>query len=147
MAKAGRPQRQVSDEELDRAKDLAYNGCQNGTIEGLMDWPNDFINKHREIAKILTKKRQERYAWLRKTQFDQAGKNPVSAIFLGKNYLGQADKQEITGKDGAALAPPVIHVMPPTVQPIDTSRTVEPDMADPSDTDPQNQAKNRAETG
>jgi hypothetical protein len=59
MAKAGRPQRQVSEEELDRAKDLAYNGCQNGTIEGLMDWPNDFINKHREIAKILTKKRQE----------------------------------------------------------------------------------------
>ena len=33
---------------------------------------------------------------LRRTQFKLAEKNAAMAIFLGKNYLGQADKQDIT---------------------------------------------------
>jgi hypothetical protein len=103
----------ISPEDMARAEKLAYDGCQNGTIEGLMGWYEGFISKRDDIARILLRKRQERYAWLREKQFQQADKNPVSAIFLGKNYLGQADKQEITGKDGAALAAPMIVVQPP----------------------------------
>jgi len=77
-----------------RAEELAYQMCQNGTIAGLMGWPDAFIADRPDIRKKLTRKRQERKAWLRRKQLSQADKNPVSAIFLGKNYLGQSDKQE-----------------------------------------------------
>lgn len=43
-------------------------------------------------------------------QRDDSGKivvppNPTMMIWLGKNELGQADKSELTGKDGAPLTP------------------------------------------
>ena len=42
---------------------------------------------------------------LRRKQFKLADKNAAMAIFLGKNYLGQSDKQELqhTGKDGGPI--------------------------------------------
>ena len=45
---------------------------------------------------------------LRKKQFDmaQAG-NVTMLVWLGKNLLGQSDKHELTGKDGAPLIPDV----------------------------------------
>ena len=98
----------ISPEDMERAEAYAYNGCQNGTIEGLMGWNTGFIHDSKDIRGKLLQKRQERYAYLRKRQFEQGEKNPVMNIFLGKNYLGQADKQEITGRDGAPLAPPSI---------------------------------------
>jgi len=96
MAGRGK-KRPVSEDELNKAMEYAFNGCQNGTIEGLMDWPGGFISKRKDIARILTKKRQERNNDLRKAQTDMAikTKNPVMQIFLGKNELGQADKQDI----------------------------------------------------
>ena len=77
-----------------RAESLAYDGCQNNTVEGLLRWARGFIAARPDIAEKLTRKRQERKAWLRRLQFKQAEKQPVVGIFLGKNYLGQADKQE-----------------------------------------------------
>lgn len=40
---------------------------------------------------------------LRRTQLKLAEKNASMAIFLGKNLLGQSDRQEITGADGGAI--------------------------------------------
>jgi hypothetical protein len=41
---------------------------------------------------------------LRRKQFELAiAGNATMLIWLGKNLLGQADKQEVTGKDGAPL--------------------------------------------
>ena len=42
---------------------------------------------------------------LRRKQFKLADKNAAMAIFLGKNVLGQSDKQELqhTGKDGGPI--------------------------------------------
>lgn len=40
---------------------------------------------------------------LRRLQFHLAQKNAAMAIFLGKNMLGQADRQEVTGSDGGPV--------------------------------------------
>lgn len=40
---------------------------------------------------------------LRRLQFKIAQKSASMAIFLGKQYLGQTDKQEFSGKDGAPI--------------------------------------------
>ena len=55
----------------------------------------EYIKKSGSLAKVS----------LRRYQFNMAKTSPAMAIFLGKNYLGQADKihQEITGKDGERL--------------------------------------------
>ena len=103
----------ISDEDMARAEGYAYDGCQNGTIEGLMGWDDSFVAKRDDIGRKLLRKRQERKAWLRARQWAQCKSNPVVGIFLGKNYLGQADKQEISGRDGAPLAAPTIVVQPP----------------------------------
>jgi hypothetical protein len=39
-------------------------------------------------------------ASLRRTQFRLAEKNAAMAIFLGKNYLGQTDRQELNSGEG-----------------------------------------------
>ncbi|MCK5601913.1 hypothetical protein KAR91_08595 [Candidatus Pacearchaeota archaeon] len=102
----------ISDEDMARAEDMAYHGCQNGTIAGLMGWADAFIAEHEDIRKKLTLKRQQMKFDLRRRQLEQGKKTPVMNIFLGKNYLGQADKQEISGKDGVPLVAPVINIMP-----------------------------------
>jgi len=47
------------------------------------------------FAEYFGKKRIAGLMSLRRIQFKMAEKSPAMAIFLGKNYLGQADKQEI----------------------------------------------------
>ena len=49
---------------------------------------------------------QKAKASLRRKQFELAqGGNVTMLIWLGKNLLGQADKTELTGKDGSPLVP------------------------------------------
>ena len=108
---AGRPRKVISDEDMIKAEGYALENCQDCTIEGLMGWSQGFIKEREDISKRLRQKRQEHKQAIRASQFNHV-KNPVMAMFLGKNVLGQADKQEITGKDGQPLLAPVINVMP-----------------------------------
>lgn len=45
----------------------------------------------------------EGLASLRRRQFQMSEKSATMAIWLGKQYLGQSDKQEIAGKDGGPI--------------------------------------------
>lgn len=96
---AGKPKTIISPEEMEKAEELAFEGHQNGTICDILDWNHSFIDGRKDIKKKLTKKRAERKVWLRKTQNSTAGGRGRSAvtmqIFLGKNELNQADKQDI----------------------------------------------------
>lgn len=49
-----------------------------------------------EIAEALERGKETGKSSLRRTQFRLAEKNASMAIFLGKNYLDQTDKQDIT---------------------------------------------------
>jgi len=106
--KVGKPRKVITPEQMRQAEEYAYNNCLNGTIEGLMDWPNEFIVRRADIAKKLTKKRQEGKADLHKAQHEKALKDRdgTMLIWLGKNELGQADKTET--KLDAGNAPAVV---------------------------------------
>jgi hypothetical protein len=137
----------ISPEDMAKAEEYALEGCKNNTIAKLMGWDDSLIPDRKDIQKRLSLKRAERDQKLRKLQFEQAKKYAPMTMFLGKNYLGQADKQEISGKDGAPLVAPVIQVMPSTHQPIPTNETVEAEAeAKPAITG-QKQGSNSAQTG
>jgi len=88
-----RPKRVFTDEEVQQMEEYALDGCQNNTIATIMDIANSTLI--RRFGKLLTKKRCERKQRLRLIQTNLALSNPAMAIFLGKNELGQVDKQTI----------------------------------------------------
>lgn len=97
MAKAGKPKRVFTEAEISTMEDLAFTGCQNGTIANYMDIPATTINDRPDIRKKLTKKRAERKYSLRGAQTTKAtiAKDTAMLIFLGKNELGQADRHDM----------------------------------------------------
>lgn len=101
----------ISPDDMAKAESYALLNCKDRTICLLMGWADNFINQREEIRARMEVKRAEHRLCLRESQSKHI-KNPIMAIFLGKNCLGQADKQEISGKDGAPLLAPVINVMP-----------------------------------
>jgi len=105
MAGRGK-KKQITNKELKQAEEYAFNGCKNNTICGLMGWNHNFLEDRPDILKRLAKKRAEREFDLRKAQTDTAikAKNAVMQIFLGKNELGQSDKQETRHDVGDGLA-------------------------------------------
>lgn len=54
------------------------------------------LQRHPEIGEALDSGKEQGKTSLRRTQFRLAEKNAAMAIFLGKNYLDQTDKQDIT---------------------------------------------------
>ncbi len=97
---AGRGKKKpVSEKEFKKAEEYAFAGCKNNTICKLMGWDHNLIEQRADIKKRLEKKRAERDIWLRNQQNRIAGSNLPQAttmtIFLGKNELGQSDKQDI----------------------------------------------------
>lgn len=54
-----------------------------------------FMTGHPAIGEALEKGKEEGKTSLRRTQFKLAQKNAAMAIFLGKNYLDQTDRQDI----------------------------------------------------
>ncbi len=93
--KAGRPKRKFTKAQIKKIGDLAYQGCQTKTIETLTGIPENTLRAH--FSDLLLKKRAERKVWLRSVQDYRAehDKSSAIAIFLGKNELGQSDKQEV----------------------------------------------------
>ena len=85
---------QFSDEITQQVAELARKGCQNKTIANITGIANNTLK--RRFGKLLMKSRSERRMYLRECQWDLAKTNPAMAIFLGKNELGQVDKQTIS---------------------------------------------------
>lgn len=54
-----------------------------------------FMNAHSAVGEALEKGKEGGKTSLRRTQFALAKKNAAMAIFLGKNYLDQTDRQDI----------------------------------------------------
>ena len=102
----------ISKEDMAKAEAMALDNCQNNTICRVMGWNEHFLEDRKDILKRLQKKRAEHKAEVRQYQRKHARTSPVGAIWLGKQSLGQTDKSEIAGKDGAPLAAPMIIVQP-----------------------------------
>ena len=105
--KAGRPKHTFTEDQINQISQLALNGCQNNTIATIMGIDCETMLRH--FKELLGKRRSERRNNLRKLQYDAAKKgNPALLIFLGKNELGQADKQEMSLSGEVVLLPPMI---------------------------------------
>jgi hypothetical protein len=91
----GKPKRVFTAAQMKYMGDLALAGCQTLTIATLMEIPRETIDQRNDIQQFLTKKRCERKLRLRKQQ-EKATKSgvPSMLIWMGKQTLGQVDKQE-----------------------------------------------------
>lgn len=94
----GRPKIEINKEEFEKLcalhctkVDIAdWFGCSDDTIER---WCKRTYNE--TFAVTLKNKSVKGRVSLRRTQFRLAEKSPAMAIWLGKQYLGQRDEQEI----------------------------------------------------
>jgi hypothetical protein len=92
---AGRPKKQLSKKIVEG---MAKLGCSNIEIASLLECSVDTLT--RNFAEILDKGRNGLKMKLRKAQITAAGKGNVAMlIWLGKQYLGQADKRDLTITD------------------------------------------------
>lgn len=89
-----RPQLEIDGKEVMK---LASIGCSNDEIAAFFDCSKDTIE--RRFAAELHKGRENGKTRLRRLQLQAAQKgNVVMLIWLGKQMLGQSDKQEIDQK-------------------------------------------------
>lgn len=97
--KTGRPKLQIDGKLVEK---LAGIGCPNKEIASIVGCSVDTLDRH--FADVITKGRENGKTRLRKKQIEVALAGNVSMlIFLGKNMLGQSDKQEISGPDGSPV--------------------------------------------
>lgn len=107
-AKVGRPKANVDPRLVEQ---LASIGCSNKEIAAACNCSTDTIE--RNFAAEITKGRENGKTRLRKKQIEVAlAGNVTMLIFLGKNMLGQADKQEISGPDGTPIAQATVSLSP-----------------------------------
>ena len=102
--------------------EMAFNQCKHRTIaEALGVGRENLVNNY---LPRLHKKSAEGRVELRATQHEMAKNFPAMAIFLGKNTLDQADKAQITGKDGEAIQVAIVDYSKIDPDDTDTEQTV-----------------------
>lgn len=97
-----RPKRVFSDEETARIYNAALDNCHLDTIAIAMDIPKTTLV--RRFGTIIKQKRAEGRMKLRANQVRLSRYNAQMAQFLGKNELGQEDKQTVRTE---TTAPPM----------------------------------------
>ncbi len=95
-----RPLKQIDEKLL---AGLARIGCTVEEMASILDCSKDTLE--RRFAALIEKGRSEMKMSLRRQQIRlMENGNATMAIWLGKQYLGQADRQELTGAGGQAIA-------------------------------------------
>ena len=88
-----RPKRVFTNEEVQQIDIMASNNCHMDTIALALEIP--LTTLVRRFGRIIKQKRAQGRIELRAKQVKLANNHPAMAIFLGKNELGQVDKQII----------------------------------------------------
>ena len=88
-----RPKRQFTDEELQEIERLARLNCKTQTISDALQVP--YMTLKRSFGRRLTNWRALGRTGLKTKQYAMADTSPQMAIWLGKQDLGQVDKQTI----------------------------------------------------
>lgn len=93
-----RPRIDIDKEQFEKLCGLQ---CTKEEIAGYFNCSEDTIDRwckreyKESFAVVFSKKRVTGKISLRRSQFQMAATNPTMAIWLGKQYLGQAEKQEV----------------------------------------------------
>ena len=94
--KVGRPLIEFTREQVAKIERAAFCQSKDTTIAIALGISQDVFK--RNFQALCEQKRAEGKLWLQQKQYTQASKNNTALLcFLGKNYLEQADKQEILG--------------------------------------------------
>ena len=97
-AKVGRPKIKIDAALVEK---LAGIGCPNKEIASIVGCSVDTLDRH--FADVITKGRENGKTRIRQKQIQMAlGGNVAMLIWVGKNMLGQTDKQEISGLESAS---------------------------------------------
>ena len=89
---AGRPKKELDYSLIER---LAYIQCTQEEIAEIVQVSVRTLQRDDEFCRIYKKAQDSGRSSLRRFQWKAAEKgNPTMLIWLGKQYLGQADKQE-----------------------------------------------------
>ena len=94
-------------EQISKIENMALIQCHVRTIAEVIGCDEKELRQNKPISALIKKKRAEGRVELHKTQFNMR-KQPVMAIWLGKQHLEQADKQELGGIGGKVLIPKII---------------------------------------
>lgn len=95
--KGGRPRKVIKQKQFEA---LCAIQCTLEEMEGVLGCCGDTIEKWcketygKGFSEVFAEKRGIGRASLRRYQYQMAQKNPTMAIWLGKQWLGQTDKQE-----------------------------------------------------
>lgn len=95
---AGRPKKQINQKQFETLCSLQ---CTQEEVCDVLDVCDETLTRWCKetygmyFSEVFKIKRNLGKASLRRMQWKQAEKNPTMAIWLGKQYLGQKDKQEI----------------------------------------------------
>lgn len=94
-----RPRIKIDKEQFEK---LCSIQCTQAEIAGYFRCSTDTIERwclreyEQGFAEVFAQKRSLGKISLRRSQFRMAENNPTMAIWLGKQYLGQTDKQEVS---------------------------------------------------
>ena len=98
---AGRPKIEINWEDV---RKLSLLQCTENEIASFLGVSVDTLLRRKEFCELHKKGMEEGRMSLRRLQWKKAQDgNTTMLIWLGKQYLGQSDKQELTGKDGQPL--------------------------------------------
>ena len=85
----------LTEEQKAEVERLASVGCSNELIAESLGVPVSTFHDCPQLRKICGQKRAKHKAAILSDQDTQRPKYPVMAIWQGKNFLGQTDKQEV----------------------------------------------------
>jgi hypothetical protein len=98
--------RKRTDIDFEKAEKMAQILCTQSEISAVLGVPLSDLEHNPEFQRIHKRGLESGRASLRRSQYLAAtGGNPTMLIWLGKQYLGQRDKNDIemSGKDGAPI--------------------------------------------
>ena len=94
-----RPRKKI---DPDQVQKLAQIGCSVGEIAAVLSCSPDTLQ--RRFAAVIKEGHEHRNSSLRRKQYEVAiNGNATTLIWLGKQFLGQRDKQEETGENGGPI--------------------------------------------
>ena len=97
----GRPKIKLDYELIGK---LSYIQCTQKEIASTLEVSTRTLQKDEEFIRIYKKGQEEGKMSLRRLQWKAAKENNVTMlIWLGKQYLGQTDKQEVSGAEPIEL--------------------------------------------
>ena len=100
---AGRPKRVFSKAEITKIQRYARNNSKSETIASALDIPVNSLKRH--FGRKMTIWRAEGKVQLKNIQRRMVTTSPQMAIWLGKQDLGQVDKQVITTNPAPVAVP------------------------------------------